>query len=65
MLDRSQRHREIMGPCGFGDELRAALVADQTTWGGRALLRAADSEPFSPTHAAMTPHLAEGLRRAR
>jgi DNA-binding CsgD family transcriptional regulator len=68
ILDRSERHREIMGPCGFGDELCAALVDGQVTWGALALLRASDSEPFSPTHAALvaavTPHLAEGLRRA-
>ena len=33
VLDRSERHREIMGPGGFGDELRAVLVDGQTTWG--------------------------------
>jgi hypothetical protein len=30
-LDRSERHREIRGPNGFGDELRAVLVDDQAT----------------------------------
>ena len=29
VLDRSERHREIMGPNGFGDELRAVLVDDE------------------------------------
>jgi DNA-binding CsgD family transcriptional regulator len=67
-LDRSERHREVRGPNGFGDELRAALADDQTTWGALTLLRGADSEPFLPADAALvedvTRHLAEGLRRA-
>ena len=33
VLDRSERYREIMGPNGFGDELRAVLVDGQVTWG--------------------------------
>jgi hypothetical protein len=48
VLDRSVRHREIMGPNGFGDELRAVLVDGQAMWGALALLRGADREPFSP-----------------
>ncbi|HEX5619886.1 MAG TPA: helix-turn-helix transcriptional regulator, partial [Solirubrobacteraceae bacterium] len=64
----SERHREIRSPHGHGDELRAALVDDGTTWGALTLLRGADCEPFSPDAAAVvaavTPHLAEGLRRA-
>jgi DNA-binding CsgD family transcriptional regulator len=68
VLDRSERHREIMGPLGFGDEVRAALVDGQTTWGALVLMRGADREPFSPAQAALveavTRHLAEGLRRA-
>jgi DNA-binding CsgD family transcriptional regulator len=67
-LDRSERHREIMGPHGIGDELCAALVDDQSTWGALALLRGSDREPFSAADtalvAAVTQHLAEGLRRA-
>jgi DNA-binding CsgD family transcriptional regulator len=67
-LDRSERHREVRGPSGFGDELRAALVDGQTTWGALTLLRGSDREPFSPADAALvaavTPQLAEGLRRA-
>jgi DNA-binding CsgD family transcriptional regulator len=67
-LDRSERHREIRAPNGFGDELRAALVDDQAAWGALTLLRGLDREPFSPADAALvaevTPHLAEGLRRA-
>jgi DNA-binding CsgD family transcriptional regulator len=68
VLDRSERHREIMGPNGFGDELRAALVDDAMTWGALTLLRGADSKPFSAADTALveavTRHLAEGLRRA-
>jgi DNA-binding NarL/FixJ family response regulator len=67
-LDRSERHREIRGPNGFGEELRAALVDDEATWGALALLRGSDREPFSPADAGLvaevTRHLAEGLRRA-
>jgi DNA-binding CsgD family transcriptional regulator len=68
VLDRSERHREIMGPHGFGDELRAALVDDHATWGALSILRGADREPFSAADTALmeavTAHLAEGLRRA-
>ena len=68
VLDRSERHRDIMGPHGFGDELRAALVDGEATTGALALIRRSDREPFSPAHAALveavTRQLAEGLRRA-
>ena len=67
-LDRSARHRQVRSPHGFGDELRAALVDDGTTWGALTLLRGSDREPFAPQAAALvgalSPHLAEGLRRA-
>jgi DNA-binding CsgD family transcriptional regulator len=67
-LDRSERHRQIRSPHGFGDELRAALVDDHATWGALALHRGADRTPYAPDAAAriaaVTPHLAEGLRRA-
>ena len=68
VLDRSERHREIMGPNGFGDELRAVLVDDHATWGAVSFLRGSDREPFSAADTALveavTAHLAEGLRRA-
>jgi hypothetical protein len=52
-LDRSERHREIRGPHGFGDELRAALVDDHATWGVLTLLRGSDREPSrAPTRRA-------------
>ena len=68
VLDRSERHREIMGPHGFGDELRAVLVDDHATWGAVSFLRGADRAPFSAADTALveavTAHLADGLRRA-
>jgi DNA-binding CsgD family transcriptional regulator len=67
-LARSERHRDVRAPHGFGDELRAALVDEGAAWGALTLLRGADCEPFSPADAelveAVTRHLAEGLRRA-
>ena len=68
VLDRSVRHRELRAPRGFGDELRAALVSEDVPWGGLTLLRGADRGPFTPADsalvAALSPHLAEGVRRA-
>ena len=43
VLDRSERHRDIMGPHGFGDELRAALVDGEATTGALSLLAAIGS----------------------
>ena len=67
-LDRSRRHRELRGPSGFGDELRAVLVSNAVPWGGLTLGRASDREPFSPAEvalvASLSHYLAEGLRRA-
>jgi DNA-binding CsgD family transcriptional regulator len=67
-LDRSLRHRELRAPNGLGDELRAVLVSDATTWGGLTLGRAIDREPFAPAEvalvASLSGYLAEGLRRA-
>ena len=67
-LDRSERHRAVRAPHGYGDELRAALVDDRATWGALTLLRGSDRDPFSPADAALvaavTRHLADGLRRA-
>ncbi len=67
-LDRSLRHRELRGPNGFGDELRAALVDDSATWGGLTLLRTSERGAFSAADTALVGSLsgliAEGLRRA-
>ena len=67
-LDRSRRHRELRGPNGFGDELRAVLISDAAQWGGLTLGRASNREPFTPAEvalvASLSSYLAEGLRRA-
>jgi DNA-binding CsgD family transcriptional regulator len=67
-LDRSVRHRELRRPNGFGDELRAVLVGDATTWGAITLLRTSDRESFASEDASLvaslSADLAEGLRRA-
>jgi DNA-binding CsgD family transcriptional regulator len=64
-LDRSVRHRELRRPNGYGgDELRAAWG----DWGGIVLLRETGRSDFTPADvnlvAALSAHLAEGLRRA-
>src|SRR5262249_49442209 len=67
-LDRSQRHRELRGPSGFGDELRATLVDGGTTWGALTLLRRDDHRDFTEADTALVASLsgclAEGVRRA-
>jgi DNA-binding NarL/FixJ family response regulator len=67
-LDRSRRHREVRGPNGFGDELRAVLADDTSVWGALTLLRGADCADFSPADSAVIASVsgavAEGLRRA-
>jgi DNA-binding CsgD family transcriptional regulator len=68
VLDRSRRHRELRGPNGFGDELRAAFVGDSGAWGAIVLLREAGTPDFTAADArllaALSQPLAEGLRRA-
>ena len=67
-LDRSRRHRELRRPHGLGDELRAALVVDGTTWGALTLLRGGRRPDFAAGDtalvAAVSAALADGLRRA-
>ena len=67
-LDRSRRHRELRRPHGLGDELRAALVVDGTTWGALTLLRGGRRPDFAAADtalvAAVAAALADGLRRA-
>ena len=64
----SARYREIMGPLGLGDELRAALVTKQGCWGLLCLHREDASYGFDARDIALirriSPHVAEGLRRA-
>lgn len=67
-LERSERHRELRAPNGFGDELRSVLADGGTTWGVLTLLRRDDHKAFEPAETALVasvaPYLAEGLRRA-
>jgi DNA-binding CsgD family transcriptional regulator len=64
----SARYREIMGPLGLGDELRAALITKNTCWGVLCLHREDASHGFDAREIGLirriSPHLAEGLRRA-
>ena len=67
-LARSERHRALREPHGFGDELRALLADDSGTWGALTLNREAGSRPFGADELAVvemsSKYLAEGLRRA-
>ena len=66
--DRSARWREVFGPLGLNDDLRAALVADGSCWGYLALHRHGAKGPFSDEETSfvgqLTAHLAEGLRKS-
>jgi DNA-binding CsgD family transcriptional regulator len=68
VLDRSRRHRELRGPSGFGDELRAVFVDGARTWGGIVLLREAGRPDFGDADlrllSSLSRQLADGLRRA-
>ena len=64
----SARYREIIGPLGLGDELRAALVTKTGCWGVLCLHREDASHGFDAREIDLirriSPHVAEGLRRA-
>jgi DNA-binding CsgD family transcriptional regulator len=68
MRSDSARYREIMSPLGLGDELRAALLANKSCWGVLCLHREEAAHGFGPRELDLlrrvSPHLAEGLRRA-
>src|ERR687885_213852 len=67
-LALSARYREMLAPMDLGDELRAALVVGSKCWGFMCLHRERSGPDFTPAEAAflarLTPHLAEGLRKA-
>lgn len=67
-LEQSPRYRDILAPLALGDELRAALITGGTCWGFMCLHRDRSSPPFTTAEAAflgrLTPHIAEGLRKA-
>jgi DNA-binding NarL/FixJ family response regulator len=66
-LHRSQRYREMLTPMAMGDELRAILVSDAACWGTLCLHRerVAYYTPAEADYLAqLTPHIADGLRKA-
>lgn len=67
-LERSLRHRELRGPAGLGDELRASLVGDRGAWGALTLMRRTGSADFTAADvefvASVAGALADGVRRA-
>ncbi|MFJ6539263.1 helix-turn-helix transcriptional regulator [Streptomyces sp. NPDC091385] len=67
-LDRSARHRELLAPLGFGDEIRAVARTDGRVWGFLHLFRREDRPAFDPDEvgvvAAAAPLLAAGIRDA-
>lgn len=64
----SLRYRDIMGPIGLGDELRAALVVGGQCWGYICLHREDHRLGFTSTEAALVarvgPHIAHALRQS-
>lgn len=64
----SARYRDIMGPAGLGDELRAALVVGGHCWGYLCLHREDGALGFSTAEAqvvgCLAPHIAHALRQA-
>jgi DNA-binding CsgD family transcriptional regulator len=67
-FERSARWREVFGPLGLDDDLRAALIAEGNCWGYLALHREAAKGSFTPEEARfvaeLSGHLAAGLRKA-
>ena len=67
-LRSSYRYREILEPLGFGDELRAAMVADGVCWGFLCLHRASSDASYSREDVdrlgVLAPVMAVGLRRS-
>ncbi|MEO2203760.1 GAF domain-containing protein [Paenibacillus pabuli] len=69
MPDRSLRYRSILQPAGFGDELRAVLICDETCWGYLTLYRKVDRPFFSEEEGQWieewTTSIARMLKRTR
>lgn len=65
---RSVRWREVFGPLGLDDDLRAALTVGGSCWGFLALHRERSRGAFSDEEvrfvAEVRAHLADGLRKA-
>jgi len=67
-LECSLRYRELLGPLGFGDELRCILTADGDLWGAIGVVRERGRPDFEPCEVAflrrVAPHLGAGLKAA-
>jgi DNA-binding CsgD family transcriptional regulator len=67
-LHRSQRYRDILVPLALEDEMRAVFVTNAACWGTLCLHREKNTPEFTTAEAAflahLTPHIAEGLRKA-
>jgi DNA-binding CsgD family transcriptional regulator len=67
-LERAPRYRELVGPLGYGYELRGALSTGTQLWGGLALWREKGRPDFAACEVAfvrrIAPHIAAGLRAA-
>jgi DNA-binding CsgD family transcriptional regulator len=67
-LERAPRYRELVGPEGYGYELRGAFGTGTQLWGGLALWREKGRPDFAAREVAfvrrIAPHMAAGLRTA-
>jgi DNA-binding CsgD family transcriptional regulator len=67
-LERSPRHRELLGPLGLAHELRAVFATGGRMWGAMDLIREKGRPDFEPRHVALLRRLASpvgaGLRAA-
>jgi DNA-binding CsgD family transcriptional regulator len=67
-LEQALRYRELLGPAGFGYELRGAFSTGAELWGGLCLCREKGRPDFAAREVAfirrVAPHLGAGLRAA-
>ncbi len=67
-LERALRYRALIGPAGFGYELRGALSTGSELWGGLCLAREKGRPDFDAREVAfirrVAPHFGAGLRAA-
>ena len=67
-MRQALRYRELVGPLGYGYELRGAFTTGTRLWGGLALWREKGRPDFAAREVAfmrkLAPHLAVGLRAA-
>lgn len=67
-LERALRYRELIGPAGFGYEMRGAFATGTQLWGGLCLSREKGRPDFEAREVAfmrrVAPHLGASLRAA-